>query len=221
MSCLTVNRQLGTTRQISSRAEKPVAGHGMQRTFVDEKGMMRYCASKLVCDVCAHKPCCCPTQPARKILRSIHEGARDLATYLVSRRERKKVEMLFAHPKRILKLDRLRLREPNGAKDKFLLAATAHILRKMVKPIPRGMIRAAAEGRKRWSPPPHSLDQAGAQRTSSHKRARSEHHLVNATEMPQRFECPSSSCRVHHYKARFRIDGSGLCHMCLSAPAPA
>lgn len=44
--------------------------------------------------------------------------------YLTSRRERKKVEMLFAHLKRILKLDRLRLRGPDGAKDEFLLAAT-------------------------------------------------------------------------------------------------
>jgi hypothetical protein len=37
-----------------------------------------------------------------------------------SRRLRKKVEMLFAHLKRILKLDRLRLRGPNGAHDEFL-----------------------------------------------------------------------------------------------------
>jgi hypothetical protein len=39
--------------------------------------------------------------------------ARDIATtdaYLLSRRQRKKIEMLFAHLKRILKLDRLRLR---------------------------------------------------------------------------------------------------------------
>lgn len=46
------------------------------------------------------------------------------------------VEMLFAHLKRILKLDRLRLRGPNGAKDEFLLAATAQNLRKMAKLIP-------------------------------------------------------------------------------------
>ena len=43
----------------------------------------------------------------------------------VARRLREKVEMLFAHLKRILKLDRLRLRGPNGARDEFLLAATA------------------------------------------------------------------------------------------------
>ena len=79
----------------------------------------------------------------RKIARSIHEAARDVARqvaktqeYQQSRRERKKVEMLFAHLKRILKLDRLRLRGPNGAKDEFLLAATAQNLRKMARLIP-------------------------------------------------------------------------------------
>ena len=92
---------------------------------------------------CALKPQCCPGQPARKIPRSIHEGARDLArdlaltdAYATSRRQRKKIEMLFAHLKRILKLDRLRLRGPNGAKDEFLLAATAQNLRKLAKLIP-------------------------------------------------------------------------------------
>jgi hypothetical protein len=65
--------------------------------------------------------------------------ARDIArtaAYLVSRRERKKVEMLFAHLKRILRLDRLRLRGPCGAHDEFLLAATAQNLRKLAKLIP-------------------------------------------------------------------------------------
>ncbi len=77
--------------------------------------------------------------PARKVTRSIHEGARDIATtdaYVTSRRQRKKVEMLFAHLKRILKLDRLRLRGPNGARDEFHMAATAQNLRKMAKLIP-------------------------------------------------------------------------------------
>jgi hypothetical protein len=44
--------------------------------------------------------------------------------------------MLFAHLKRILKLDPLRLRAPNGARDEFHLAATAQNLRKLVKLIP-------------------------------------------------------------------------------------
>jgi hypothetical protein len=47
-----------------------------------------------------------------------------------------KVEMLFAHLKRILKLDRLRLRGPTGARDEFLLAAAAQNLRKLAKLIP-------------------------------------------------------------------------------------
>ena len=43
--------------------------------------------------------------------------------------------MLFAHLKRILRLGRLRLRGPNGAKEvtEFLLAATAQNLRKLAK----------------------------------------------------------------------------------------
>ena len=105
--------------------------------------LYRYRARKAACDACALRPRCCPNSLQRKILRSIHEGARDLArdiattdACVTSRRERKKVEMLFAHLKRILKLDRLRLRGPNGAKDEFLLAATAQNLRKMAKLIP-------------------------------------------------------------------------------------
>jgi hypothetical protein len=84
-----------------------------------------------------------PNTPGRKILRSIHEGARDMArdiaktdAYVTLRRERKKVEMLFAHLKRILRLDRLRLRGPCGARDEFLLAATAQNLRKLARLVP-------------------------------------------------------------------------------------
>src|SRR5437764_1885750 len=113
------------------------------RPLVDEDGMMRYRASKLDCEGCSLKQRCCPNAPARKIPRSIHEGARDMArdiattdAYVTSRRERKKVEMLFAHLKRILKLDRLRLRGPNGAHDEFHLAATAQNLRKLAMLIP-------------------------------------------------------------------------------------
>jgi transposase len=116
----------------------------MPRPLIDEDGMMRYRASKLDCQCCSLKGQCCPNAPARKIPRSIHEGARDMArdiattdAYVTSRRERKKVEMLFAHLKRILKLDRLRLRGPNGARDEFHLAATAQNLRKLARLIPR------------------------------------------------------------------------------------
>lgn len=110
---------------------------------VDAEGMMRYRASKADCDTCQIKAQCCPKEPQRKILRSIHEDARDRArditktgAYVTASYARKKVEMLFAHLKHILKLNRLRLRGPNGAKDEFLMAATAQNLRRLAKLVP-------------------------------------------------------------------------------------
>jgi transposase len=112
-------------------------------TLVNDGTTLLYRASKYDCDVCALKPRCCPKAPARKVPRSIYEGARDMARDIAkseegrtSRRQRKKIEMLFAHLKRILRLDRLRLRGPNGARDEFHLAATAQNLRKLAKLIP-------------------------------------------------------------------------------------
>jgi len=99
-----------------------------------------YRSSTYDCQNCALKPQCCPNTPQRKIARSIHEAARDIArtiastdTYRQSRNDRKKVEVLFAHLKRVLRLDRLRLRGRTGARDEFLLAATAQNLRRMAK----------------------------------------------------------------------------------------
>jgi hypothetical protein len=112
---------------------KPLTTTG---TVVNDGATILYRASKHDCQKCALKHQCCPNTPARKVPRSIYEGARDMARQIASswegrtsRRLRKKVEMLFAHLKRILKLDRLRLRGPNGARDEFILAATAQNLR--------------------------------------------------------------------------------------------
>jgi Transposase DDE domain len=102
-----------------------------ETTSLSSTDQIRYCRSKL------------PRPVARKIPRSIHEGVRDVVrdiakteAYRTSRCQRKKVEMLFAHLKRILKLDRLRLRGPNGARDEFHLAATAQNLRKLAILVP-------------------------------------------------------------------------------------
>src|SRR6266581_1035261 len=88
-------------------------------TLVNDGATLLCRASKHDCDACELKPRCCPKMPARKVPRSIHEQARDVArdvaktdAYVKSRRGRKKIEMLFAHLKRILRLDRLRLRGP-------------------------------------------------------------------------------------------------------------
>jgi len=101
---------------------------------------LRYLASTRDCGPCPLKRRCCPNTPSRKIPRDINEDARDVAravhgtpAFEQSRRDRKRVEMLFAHLKRILKLGRLRLRGPCGAQDEFLLAATAQNLRKLAK----------------------------------------------------------------------------------------
>ena len=107
---------------------------------VIDGGTLRYRASKVDCDVCAFKMRCCPSTPMRYVPRDLHEDARDVAralakteAYEQSHRERKKVEMRFAHMKRIFKLDRLRLRGLSGAKDEVLLTATAQNLRRLVK----------------------------------------------------------------------------------------
>lgn len=115
------------------------------RPAFGKDGFKKYYARKQDCAACPLKPRCTPNQATRKIARSRHEAARqharDIAktdAYVASSYARKKVEMLFAHLKRIIGLDRLRLRGPNGAKDEFHLAATVQNLRKLAKlrPIP-------------------------------------------------------------------------------------
>jgi hypothetical protein len=110
------------------------------RMRITKEDTIRYRASQFDCSTCPMKSRCCPNMRCRQITRSIHERARDearrIATtqrYRQSRKDRKKVEILFAHLKRILKLDKLRLRGFSGAQDEFLLAATAQNLRRMAK----------------------------------------------------------------------------------------
>ena len=102
--------------------------------------MISYFSRIADCRDCPLKPRCCPNSPSRKITRHIHEAARDVAraiaktaAYEQTRRDRKKVEMLFAHLKRILRMGRLRLRGPAGAQFEFTLAAIAQNLRRLAK----------------------------------------------------------------------------------------
>jgi transposase len=113
--------------------------------------MLFYRASKTDCDACLFKRRCCPKEPSRKLLRSIHEEARDVARAIAkteafqqSCRDRKRVEMLFAHLKRILRLGRLRLRGPRGAQFEFTLAAIAQNLRRLAKLLARPPPQAAS-----------------------------------------------------------------------------
>jgi transposase len=113
---------------------------------IDQGHIIYYRASKNDCSTCSLKPKC-TTAIVRKITRDLNEQVRDQVRTLAntdafhqSRRERKKVEMRFAHMKRILKLDRLRLRGLSGVKDEVLLTATAQNLRRLAKLL--------------WRPPP-------------------------------------------------------------------
>jgi hypothetical protein len=74
---------------------------------IDQGRILCYRASKSDCSTCPLKPQC-TTGPVRKVTRDIDEEVRDRVRALAnteafqqSRRERKKVEMLFAHMKRI------------------------------------------------------------------------------------------------------------------------
>jgi transposase len=114
------------------------------RLVNDGETTLLYFASVLDCRICPLKSQCCPNMPARRVPRSIYEEARDVARTLAktrafdqSRRDRKKVEMLFAHLKRILRLGRLRLRGPSGAQFEFTLAAIAQNLRRLAKLVAR------------------------------------------------------------------------------------
>jgi hypothetical protein len=104
----------------------------------------RYIATVPECRACPLKLKCCPNMPARRIVRDVNEEARDVAralskteAFAQTRRDRKKVEMLFAHLKRILRLGRLRLRGPHGAQFEFTLAAIAQNLRRLAKLVAR------------------------------------------------------------------------------------
>ena len=113
-------------------------------TVIDDGETLRYLASTSDCRGCPLKTRCCPNASFRRIPRSIYEEARDVARALAktdafeqSRHERKRVEMLFAHLKRILRLGRLRLRGSRGAQDEFTLAAIAQNLRRLAKLVVR------------------------------------------------------------------------------------
>src|SRR5262249_19547872 len=111
----------------------------------------RYIASTRDCGPCPLKSKCCPNTPARMIPRDINEDARDVARVLAgtnafeqSRRDRKRVEMLFAHLKRIFRLGLLRLRGLRGAQDGFTLVPSAQKLSRHSKPGDRAPQLAAA-----------------------------------------------------------------------------
>jgi hypothetical protein len=111
-----------------------------ERSHVTKANTIIFRSRQTDCATCLMKAKFCPNTAFRKIARSVHEAARDVARriaatpeYVRSRHERKKVEILFAFLKRILKLDRLRLRGMSGTTDEFTLAAAVQNLQRLAK----------------------------------------------------------------------------------------
>ena len=119
------------------------AGHDMITSgHVVPGGLRQYRAKATSCGPCELKARC-TAGAARMVTRNIHEAEREHVRQLAgtpefkrSARERRKVEMLFAHLKRHLGFRRLRLRGLTGASDEFLLAATAQNLRRLARNLP-------------------------------------------------------------------------------------
>ena len=98
-----------------------------------------YFASPLDCRLCPRKAEC-TSAPGRRLLRHWDEGVRETVRALAetnafarSQRERKKVEMRFAHLKQHLGLRRLKLRGLKGADEEFTLAAASQNIKALVK----------------------------------------------------------------------------------------
>ena len=92
---------------------------------------IKYIAKKSDCSRCPLKHDC-TTGSERRLARDVNETARDYVrslmgteAYRQSQRERKKIETRFGDVKANLRFTRLRLRGLTGARDEFLLTATA------------------------------------------------------------------------------------------------
>jgi hypothetical protein len=91
------------------------------------------------CAACPIKPRCTNGQ-RRTVTRLAAEDARDhvralraTEAYSRSRRLRKRIERVFGHLKRNFRLDRLKLRGLKGAREEFLMAASAYNLQLLAR----------------------------------------------------------------------------------------
>ena len=111
------------------------------RTGITKANTIIYRSKSHDCKSCPIKEKCCPNTTNRKITRSVHEAARDVARSInktdeykyKSFHERKKVEIMFAHMKRNHNFTRLRLRGIKSANDEFLMVAAAQNLKRLAR----------------------------------------------------------------------------------------
>lgn len=121
----------------------------MARAKPPKDGLHQHRARKPDCGGCVSKMRCCPKEPMRKVLRSVHEEARRLAgslagtdDFLRSWDERQKVEMRFAHLSTHHGFERMRLRGLTSARDEFHLAAIVQNLKTMALRLPPQIVPA-------------------------------------------------------------------------------
>ena len=134
----------GTRKPTSTaaRRDSPFVVSGERsgsHAHITEADTIIFRSSQHDCAKCPLKPRCCPNTPMRKIARSFYERSREMARRsatprpIASRARTERRSKCCSPPQRILKLDRLRLRGRRGARDEFLLAATAQNLRRLAK----------------------------------------------------------------------------------------
>jgi transposase len=116
-------------------ADKPLTYRGM----VPASQVRRYRSSATDCTGCQLKPQC-TTAKKRAITRLVDEDARDKVralagteAYVRARKLRKRIERVFGHLKRNLKLRSLKLRGLAGAAEEFTMVATAYNLQLLAK----------------------------------------------------------------------------------------
>ena len=116
---------------------------------MNDGATLLYRASKADCEP-ARSSRVAVRNAGRKVPRSIYEGARDMARAtspsprkVASRGGSARRSRCCSRTSSASSLDRLRLRGPNGARDEFLLAATAQNLRKLAKLIPMPLPKPA------------------------------------------------------------------------------
>ncbi|HUN99578.1 MAG TPA: IS1182 family transposase [Bradyrhizobium sp.] len=122
----------------------PGGKHLRSTGLVRPDGTIPYLASTKDCRACPLRSRC--TKGAKRIVtRNLFEQQREhvralagTAAFEQSARERRKVEMRFAHLKRHLGFRRLRLRGLTGASDEFLLVAIVQNLKKLARFLTHG-----------------------------------------------------------------------------------
>ena len=131
---------------------------------------IRYFASVPCCRECPLKQKCCPNMPSRGIVRDVNEPVRDMArrkiktkAFLISRDQRKRVEMRFAHLKTHHGFERMRREAFPGHTTSSISPPSCKISRPWrsdcwARPRSGTCVEASTGGRRGWANFPNAPD---------------------------------------------------------------